>query len=294
MNSWFKIENKAGDTAAKMYLYDNVGSYGITAHNFMDELSAIESDTIDVHINSYGGEVVDGFAIYQALKNHPATINVTVDALAASIASVIAMAGDTVKMAPKAELMIHDGHVNIQGNAAQLSKMVDTLERVSNNIASVYADRAGGEVADWRNAMQQETWFSAEEAVKYGLADEIVKSSPKTPRNIADLTIFNYAGRAMAPEPVLNADKTPYGDVQYADPGYQNDGQKRYPIDTADHCRAAWSYINQSDNASKYTAEQLADVKARIMKAAKKFGIEISNVIDTQSLITALKENFHG
>jgi len=69
------------------------------------------------------------------------------------------------------------------------------------------------------------------------------------------------------------ADKMPYGDVAYADPGYQKDGQKRYPIDTEAHCRAAWSYINQAGNASQYTSEQLASIKKRIMAAGKKFGI---------------------
>ena len=73
------------------------------------------------------------------------------------------------------------------------------------------------------------------------------------------------------------ADNQPYGDVAYADPGYQKDGKKRYPIDTADHVRAAWSYINQSDNAGQYSSEQLANIKGRIRAAAKKFGIEIAD-----------------
>ena len=73
------------------------------------------------------------------------------------------------------------------------------------------------------------------------------------------------------------ADNMPYGDVEYADPGYQSDKKKRYPIDTAAHTRAAWSYINQSDNAGAYSSEQLANIKGRIRAAAKKFGIEISD-----------------
>jgi hypothetical protein len=71
--------------------------------------------------------------------------------------------------------------------------------------------------------------------------------------------------------------KQPYGDVPYADPGYQKDGKKRYPLDTAAHAKAAWSYINQSDNASLYSAENLAKVKAKIMAACKKFGVDISS-----------------
>jgi len=77
----------------------------------------------------------------------------------------------------------------------------------------------------------------------------------------------------------------PYGDVTYADPGYQKDGKKRYPIDTADHVRAAWSYINQADNAAQYTAEQLAAIKGRIRAAAKRLGVEIA--ADTQNRAAA-------
>src|SRR5437588_4001814 len=71
--------------------------------------------------------------------------------------------------------------------------------------------------------------------------------------------------------------KQPYGDVAYADPGYQKDGKKRYPIDTAEHTKAAWSYINQSDNASAYSPEHLASIKGKIKAAAKKFGIAIAD-----------------
>jgi HK97 family phage prohead protease len=80
------------------------------------------------------------------------------------------------------------------------------------------------------------------------------------------------------------SDNTPYGDVAYADPGYQKDGKKRYPIDTADHVRAAWSYINQSDNAALYSPEHLASIKARIRAAAKKFGIQIADDQQQNSL----------
>ena len=80
------------------------------------------------------------------------------------------------------------------------------------------------------------------------------------------------------------SDSTPYGDVAYADPGYQKDGKKRYPIDSADHVRAAWSYINQVGNASQYTAEQLASIKSRIRAAAKHFGIQIADDQQQNSL----------
>jgi hypothetical protein len=83
---------------------------------------------------------------------------------------------------------------------------------------------------------------------------------------------------ADAMEPFEERDpKAPYGDVTYADPGYQKDGKKRYPLDSAAHCRAAWSYINMPKNAAEYTAEQLSSIKSKIKAAAKKFGIDISD-----------------
>jgi len=295
--SWYKIENKVADKSATMWMYDEIGGYGIQAQDFISELNDIDASEINVHINSPGGEVFEGLAIYNALKNHPANINITIDSLAASIASVIAMAGDSVKMAKNAEFMIHEGHAQTSGNSADLTKMVALLDRASDNIASVYADRAGGDISQWRAAMQTETWFNAEEAVKAGLADEVLKTNGKSVRNIADLKVFNFAGRNFAPDPVLNADKPktePYGEVEYADPGYQEDKQKRYPIDTEEHTRAAWSYINQEKNEQLYTYADLDKIKTKIKEAAKKFGIEISNRIDTQSLLNALKEGLRN
>lgn len=85
--------------------------------------------------------------------------------------------------------------------------------------------------------------------------------------------------------------KKPYGDVKYADPGWQKDGKKRYPIDTADHVRAAWSYINQAGNASKYTPDQVKKIKSRIKSAARKFGISIGGE-STESILRALESTW--
>lgn len=296
MSEWYKITNLADK--AELYLYDEIGGYGIGAHDFISELNSVQANQIDLHINSVGGEVFQGFAIYQALKDHPANVTTYVDSLAASIASVIAMAGDEIVMANNAQMMIHDGHVAIQGNAGDLRKMIDQLERCSDNIASVYAERCGGETSAWREAMKAESWYSADEAVTAGLADRVAPKTRRRARNVADLRIFNYAGREFAPAP-LNADKKPkgdYGDVHYADPGYQADKKPRYPLDSEEHVRAAWSYINQADNASEYSAEQLAHIKREIQSAGKKYGIkyndEPEDSFDVSSFIAALKEGF--
>lgn len=201
---WYRIEN-AADTAgaATVHVYDEIGYFGVSAQDFVKDLQAITADRMDVHINSPGGEVFDGIAIMQALKSHKAHVTVIVDSLAASIASVIAMAGDRVVMARNATMMIHDGHGLAIGNAADMREMADLLDKVSDNIASVYAERAGGDVADWRERMRAETWYSADEAVAAGLADEVMPAPDKTPTDTWDLSIFNYSGRDKAPAPVI-------------------------------------------------------------------------------------------
>jgi ATP-dependent protease ClpP protease subunit len=204
---WYRITNAIGGGTATVHIYDEIGWFGITAAEFVAELSQVQASAIDVHLNSPGGEIFDGIAIANSLRAHPATVNVYVDSLAASIASVIAMAGDRVVMAPNSQLMIHDGSGLCIGNAAAMRGHAELLDRQSDNIASVYADRAGGTVAEWRERMQAETWYTAEEAVEAGLADEVSPSSrtsttENSPQNSWDLSIFRYPSRAEAPAPV--------------------------------------------------------------------------------------------
>jgi ATP-dependent protease ClpP protease subunit len=205
-NDWYRITNAIGTGPAQIHIYDEIGYWGITASDFIRELSSLNATTIDLHINSPGGEIFDGIAIMNALRSHPATVTTYVDSLAASIASVIAMAGDRVVMAPRSQLMIHDGSGLCIGNAADMRKTAELLDRQSDNIAAVYAERAGGTVEEWRARMTVETWYTAAEAVEAGLADEISSSqSPaddNSPNNLWDLSIFAYAGRAEAPPPV--------------------------------------------------------------------------------------------
>lgn len=206
---WYRITDRmqardedGGGIFAEIYIYDEIGYWGITAANFVAELTAVTSDRITVHLNTPGGEVFDGLAIYGALKQHQANVTVHVDSLAASIGSVIAMAGDRIIMARNATMMIHDGHGLCAGNATDMRELADLLDKTSDNIASVYTDRAGGTVKDWRKKMKAETWYNADEAVKAGLADEVA-AVDGSPSNSWDLSIFNYTGRDTAPDPEI-------------------------------------------------------------------------------------------
>lgn len=202
---------KVADGIAVLRLYDPIDSWGefwgVSAKEFIDALDSLPKDTseIHVHINSPGGEVFEGIAILNALRAHEAKIVTVVDGLAASAASFIAMAGDEVVMLRNSELMIHDAWGACVGNAADMQKMADELGHFSDNLADVYAAKAGGTVAEWRAVMAAETWFSADEAVAAGLADRIDNLGTDEDSSKAkarfDLSVFAHAGRANAPAP---------------------------------------------------------------------------------------------
>ncbi len=201
---WYRISNKAGQSP-ELYIYDEIGYFGDSAKDLTNALADIDSDTLTVHLNSPGGDIFDGLAIYQALRDHKANVTVKIDGLAASIASVIAMAGDTIVMSPKASFMIHDGWTVGVGNAAELRKTADLLDKQSDIIASVYADRSAQPVDFWRDRMREETWYNAQEALDAGLVDEVEGQKKAVVDEQFDLSVFAHAGRDSAPAPVLKA-----------------------------------------------------------------------------------------
>ncbi len=169
---WYTIRN-ATDSVAEVLVYDEVGWGGITANDFIRDLQTITAPRLDVRICSYGGEVWDGLACYEALRRHPAQVTTYVDGIAASIASVIAMAGDRRVIARNATMMVHNASSVAVGEASEMRELADRLDKVSDNLASVYAERAGGTQAAWRQAMNAESWYEADEAIEAGLATEI-------------------------------------------------------------------------------------------------------------------------
>lgn len=196
---WYRIENKSTGPS-EVFIYDEIGGFGVSVGDFLAEVRKIDGP-LALHLNSPGGDVFDGMAVYSALKRREDETTVVVDGLAASIASVIALGADKVVMAPKAKMMIHDGWTAAAGNAQDFKKLVALLDDTSDTIASVYSDKAGGGSEFWRERMRDETWYSAEEALQAGLIDEIEGQARKS--DDFDLSMFNYAGRDKAPAPVL-------------------------------------------------------------------------------------------
>lgn len=218
--SWYRITNAADPDEAEVMLYDEIGGwFGATADQFIADLKGVTSPNLRVRVNSPGGSVFEGIAIANALRSHPANVTIQVDGIAASIASVIAMAGDRIEMSPNTMLMIHDASGLCMGDASDMEEMAELLDLISDNIADAYTARAGGTREQWRERMRAETWYLPEDAVENGLADEATKTptagTPVTKpdedepepemRKAFDLTAYGYAGPKQ-PEATLTED----------------------------------------------------------------------------------------
>lgn len=199
---WYQFKNVASDEA-ELFLYDEIGGYGTYAEDFIAELKAVTAPNLRVRVSSPGGSVFEGVAVANALRAHPSKVTVQVDGIAASIASVIAMAGDRVVVQPQAMIMVHDASGVCLGNAQDMIEMASLLNKISDNIADAYTEKAGGTRDEWRQVMKAETWYTAEEAVEAGLADELMparKQQPAEPDGDEpemrrfDLAAYGYTG----------------------------------------------------------------------------------------------------
>lgn len=179
--SWYDISNKSSDKT-EIYIYDEIGEWGISAAEFVNDLRSVTSKQVDVHIHSGGGVVFEGVAIFTSLVQHPAEIHTYNDGLAASAASFIMQAGKKRYVTPKSRTMIHNAQGGVFGDEVDLEEGLRMVKDLSDLIAQTYAERSGqGDTVSWRKLMGQNgkagTWFTAEEAVQNGLADEIVGAS---------------------------------------------------------------------------------------------------------------------
>jgi ATP-dependent Clp endopeptidase proteolytic subunit ClpP len=197
---WYDISNKDGDVA-EIRIYDEISWWGITAEDFASELDEITAPEILVMINSPGGDVFDGVAIYNALRSHPAKVTTRVDGIAASIASVIVQAGDHRIMLSASQMMIHNAWGLAIGDATDMRAYADLLERQDDNIAAIYAARGSEDKAHYAGLMNAETWMTDEETVAAGLADEVIDPSKEdgvaANARLAKRTLHDEVAEAM-------------------------------------------------------------------------------------------------
>jgi ATP-dependent Clp protease protease subunit len=179
-NGYRVVANKALNSA-EIYLYGIIGGDwfgdGVTAKQFADDLKALgDVKTIDLRINSEGGSVFDGKAMYSLLNEHKAKIIVHIDGLAASAASFVAMAGDEIEIAEGGFVMIHNAYMIAFGDAREMRRSADMLDTVNNTIIDVYVSRTKSERKAIATMMDNETWMTGAEAVKNGFADKMVEN----------------------------------------------------------------------------------------------------------------------
>lgn len=175
----------SADNEADIFIYGEIASYewdesDTTASNFKKELDSLgDVSTINLYVNSPGGSVFEGVAIYNMLKRHKAKVNAYVDALAASISSVIIMSADNIFMPKNSMLMIHNPWTVGMGNSSDFRKLADDLDRVGNSSKQSYLQKAGDKLTDEKlqEMLDNETWLSADEALENGLCDFVIEEN---------------------------------------------------------------------------------------------------------------------
>lgn len=184
--------NKVNDEMAEVFVYGDIGGWmdGIGAEEFARELKALKVTDITARINSGGGSVFEGQAIYNSLVNHPARVNVVIDGIAASIASVIAMAGDNISITEGSHIMVHKPWSMAVGDANSMRKEAEVLDSLESGIIDIYAARTGKSREKLEKWVSEETWFKGAAAVDAGFADNVIPAKRK--ENFAKSNILNY------------------------------------------------------------------------------------------------------
>lgn len=206
----FAVQAAAEETT--VWLYDFIGfdawsGTGVSAEAFAKEIAAINTPVIRLRINSPGGSVFDGRAMYAALKNHPSKVIASIEGVAASAATSVAMAADEVQMVKGSMFMIHNAWTFAMGNANDLIETAALLEKIDGNLADDYTAKTGASADQVREWMSAETWFTAQEAVDAGFADAVVDG----PQASASYDLSAYGDKA--PKATARVEVTVSADV---------------------------------------------------------------------------------
>lgn len=172
---WYNIQNKAGETA-DVYIFDEIGTYGITAQEFINDIKDLKGTPINLRINSLGGDVFDGMAMYNVIKRREAKTTVYIEGIAASIATIIALGADEVVMAENSLFMIHNAWGGSMGEAKDMRKTADTLDKISSELIDIYRKKTRLSYEALSEMMDEETWLNANEAFEMGFIDTISDS----------------------------------------------------------------------------------------------------------------------
>jgi ATP-dependent protease ClpP protease subunit len=249
---------------------------GFTYSDVVEALATIGRGTdVTVRVNSGGGIATEGIAIFNALDSHRGKITVVIESIAASAASIIAMAGDEVVMRAGSSMMIHDPAAFTMGNSQDHAKSVEMLETMAVSMADIYAEKTGRSAKDIREEMKAETWMTAKEAVAKGYADKIEKGRTK------EVTAFDYRLYQHAPERMVALAESrgwKHPGVTADDSAATPNGHKENTMTEAE--KAA---------ADKAAAEKIAADKAAEAKAADKAAAEAASKSTGDAVADAVK-----
>ena len=173
MNNWYDFQNKA--EVVEISIYDEIGDYGTSAKQFIDDLKSVGSKDITIRMNSVGGSVFDGLAIYNVLRSHQGYVKVKIEGLSASIASIIALAGDDIEMAENGFFMIHNPFGKSMGGADDMRKTADLLDKIKQELINIYANKTQLSEETISSMMDEETWLTSQEAKEMGFIDTITE-----------------------------------------------------------------------------------------------------------------------
>jgi ATP-dependent Clp endopeptidase proteolytic subunit ClpP len=210
--SWYSINAKKTEQYADVYLYDEVGSYGVSAKEFVNDIKLLKGKDIYLHVNCVGGEVFDGMAIYNTLKKYKGKVVAYIEGIAASMGSIIPLAADEIIMSENSLYMIHNAWGGAMGEASDMRKTANLLDKLSAEIANIYSKKTGLPISQLEEMMDEETWFNSEEALQYGFIDRVSdavmvaakydmsKFKNKTQKEIVNQFNNNKKGKKMTEE----------------------------------------------------------------------------------------------
>lgn len=179
--AWYRLQNVSTDLA-EVYIYDEIGYFGVTADDLIRDVSAVNASELAIHVNSRGGDVFEALAIHAFISDFPGKVTAIIDGVAASAASFLIAGADTVKIRRNASMMIHDAHLGAFGNEDAIRAAADLVAMASDNISDIYHQLAPNKTAaEWRAVMKSgDTWYTSAQALEEGLAHEIIDNSQKS------------------------------------------------------------------------------------------------------------------
>lgn len=202
------VRINAADDSAEIYIYGDIGGWwdGVQPEEIAKEIADLDVGTLNVHVNSGGGVVFDGMAIYNAFAGHSANVVMHIEGIAASIASVIVMAGDEIRIGESANLMIHKPWSFVMGDAGDMRAEADILDNLEQGIVDIYAARTEQDDETLKKLMSAETWMRGQQAVDEGFADSVIPNKKKEKKAAKSALLQLYA---HTPTDLMASDDVP-------------------------------------------------------------------------------------